>query len=55
MMTPLSLSVVNRKAPYHVECDEVTGSYDFITDYGVQISIDFDEDYMITSSVSYQV
>ena len=52
MITPLSISKINKKADYSVERDEITGSYDFTTDYGVQISIDFDDDFMITSSVS---
>ena len=55
MITPLSISEINKKADYSVERDEITGSYDFTTDYGVQISIDFDDDFMITSSVSYQL
>ena len=55
MITPLSISEINKKADYSVERDEITGSYDFTTDYGVQFSIDFDDDFMITSSVSYQL
>ena len=38
MIHPLSLDNINRKAPYKVELDEMTGSYDFVTHCGVQIS-----------------
>ena len=35
--------------------DSVTGSYDFVTDSGVHITVYFDEDLMITSGTSYQL
>lgn len=54
-MNALSIDRINTKAPYQVEKDEVTGSYDFVTDSGVHITMYFDEDYMITSGLSYQL
>ena len=54
-MNALSIDRINTKAPYQVEMDEVTGSYDFVTDSGVHITMYFDEDYMITSGLSYQL
>lgn len=55
MINPLSVERINTVAPYKVEMDLVTGSYDFVTDYGVHITIYFDEDLMITSGISYQL
>lgn len=54
-MNALSIDRINTRAPYPVEKDEVTGSYDFVTDSGVHITMYFDEDYMITSGLSYQL
>ena len=54
-MNALSIDRINTQAPYQVEKDEVTGSYDFVTDSGVHITMYFDEDYMITSGLSYQL
>ena len=54
-MNALSIDRINTKAPYQVEMDEVTGSYDFVTDSGVHITMYFDEDYMIISGLSYQL
>ena len=54
-MNALSIDRINAKAPYQVEKDEVTGSYDFVTDSGVHITVYFDEDFMITSGLSYQL
>lgn len=55
MIHPLSLDNINRKAPYKVELDEMTGSYDFVTHCGVQISIAFENDFLIQTDVSYQL
>lgn len=55
MIIPLSLDSINRKAPYLVEQDCITGSYDFVTDAGVQISMDFQDDFLIQSDTSYQL
>ena len=54
-MNALSIDRINAKTPYQVEKDEVTGSYDFVTDSGVHITVYFDEDFMITSGLSYQL
>lgn len=40
MIDNLSLAEINSQAPYTVERDEMTGSYDFVTASGVQITID---------------
>lgn len=55
MIAELSLAKINSQAPYIVERDEITGSYDFVTAAGVQITIDFDDDFMISSGTSYQL
>ena len=55
MINALSVERINKVAPYKVEIDLVTGSYDFVTDSGVHITIYFDEDLMITSGTSYQL
>ena len=55
MINALSIERINAIAPYMVEKDEVTGSYDFATASGVHISIYFDMDWMITSGPSYQL
>ena len=55
MINALSVDRINTVAPYKVEMDSVTGSYDFVTDSGVHITIYFDEDLMITSGLSYQL
>ena len=55
MINALSVERINIVAPYKVEIDPVTGSYDFVTDTGVHITIYFDEDLMITSGTSYQL
>lgn len=55
MINLLSLDVINKEAPYKVDWDEITGSYDFVTSYGVQISVDFEEDFLIQSDTSYQL
>ncbi len=55
MINALSIERINSLAPYKVEVDSVTGSYDFVTDSGVHITIYFDEDLMITSGTSYQL
>lgn len=55
MINTLSLDIINKKAPYKVEWDEVTGSFDFVTGYGVRISVDFEEDFLIQSDTSYQL
>ena len=55
MISQLSIERINADAPYKVEKDEVTGSYDFVTDVGVHITIYFDEDFMITTGESYQL
>ena len=52
MISQLSIERINADAPYKVEKDEVTGSYDFVTDVGVHITIYFDEDFMITTGES---
>ena len=43
MINALSIERINSLAPYKVEVDSVTGSYDFVTDSGVHITIYFDE------------
>lgn len=55
MMNLLSLDNINSEAPYKVERDEVTGSYDFVTSNGVQISVYFEDDFLIQSDISYQL
>ncbi len=55
MINALSVERINTVAPYKVEMDSLTGSYDFVTDNGVHITIYFDEDLMITSGASYQL
>lgn len=55
MINPLSLDRINKKAPYKVEWDKVTGSFDFVTGHGVRISVDFEEDFLIQSDISYQL
>ena len=55
MIAELSLAKINSQAPYIVERAEITGSYDFVTAAGVQITIDFDDDFMISSGTSYQL
>lgn len=55
MINPLSLDIINKKAPYKVEWDEVTGAFDFVTGHGVRISVDFEEDFLIQSDTSYQL
>ena len=55
MINALSVERINTVAPYKVEMDSVTGSYDFVTDSGVHITVYFDEDLMITSGTSYQL
>jgi hypothetical protein len=42
-------------APYVVSIDDVSGSFRFITDFGVEITIDFMEDDLLTSEESYQI
>ena len=37
MINALSVERINIVAPYKVEIDPVTGSYDFVTDTGVHI------------------
>lgn len=55
MINELSIEQINSKAPYQVEKDEETGSYDFFSDSGAHITVFFDEDFMITSGESYQL
>lgn len=55
MINLLSTEIINKKAPYKVDWDEVTESYDFVTNYGVQISVYFEEDFLIQSDTSYQL
>lgn len=55
MIHPLSVERINTNAPYKVERDEVTGSYDFVTYARVHISVYFDVDYMMSSGLSYQL
>ena len=43
MINALSVERINSVAPYKVEVDSVTGSYDFVTDSGVHITIYFDQ------------
>ena len=43
MINALSVERINSVAPYKVEVDPVTGSYDFVTDSGVHITIYFDQ------------
>ncbi|MDO5526732.1 MAG: DUF6169 family protein [Prevotella sp.] len=33
----------------------MTGSFDFVTGHGVRISVDFEEDFLIQSDISYQL
>lgn len=55
MINLLSIEIINKKAPYKVDWDEVTESYDFVTNYGVRISVYFEEDFLIQSDTSYQL
>lgn len=55
MINQLSLDIINKEAPYKVYRDEVTESYDFVTSYGVRISVDFEDDILIQADVSYQL
>lgn len=55
MINPLSLDTINIEAPYKVERDEVTGTYDFVTNSGVHIAVDFEDDFLIQSATSYQL
>ncbi|MGN1267508.1 MAG: hypothetical protein ACI4UH_06185 [Dorea sp.] len=52
MINALSVERINAVAPYKVEMDLLTGSYDFVTDFGVHITIYFDEDMMITLHIT---
>ena len=55
MMNALSLDAINAKASYIVERDEETGTFGFVTDSGVEIVIDFMDDDLIQTDVSYQL
>jgi hypothetical protein len=55
MMNELSLFAINEKAPYHVLKGELVGSFRFFTDNGVQYSVDFIPDDLITEGESYQL
>lgn len=55
MINQLSVEQINVTAPYRVDRDVVTGSYDFVTETDVHISVFFDDDFMITRGVSYQL
>lgn len=55
MINELSLDDINRVAPYRVTRNAQTKAYNFVTDYEVNIFIDFDEDFMIQSGESYQL
>lgn len=54
VITPLSLENINAASPYLVRLGGVTGTYEFITDSGVEIGIGFIEDDMVRSTISYQ-
>jgi len=55
VINELSIERINAKAPYQVERDMVTDSYDFITESDVHITVYFDDDFMISSGLSYQL
>jgi hypothetical protein len=55
MKKSVSLKAINAMAPYVVSIDDVSGSFRFITDFGVEITIDFMEDDLLTSEESYQI
>lgn len=55
MIKPLSIERINANAPYIVTRDEITESYDFVTDFSVHITIYFDENLMISSGPSCQL
>jgi hypothetical protein len=55
MIIPLSVDIINSKAPYEVSRGETVFSYCFTTDYNVDYSIDFIEDDLISSNESYQL
>lgn len=55
MMDNLSLDEINKLAPYRVTQNVTTKAYYFVTDYEVNISVAFDDDFMIQSGESYQL
>ena len=55
MMNTLSLDAINVKALYRVEFDDKAGTFCFVTDNGVEIVVDFMDDDLIHTDVSYQL
>lgn len=51
----ISVDEINAHAPYHVDIDAKSGALGFVTDSGVDIVVDFMEDDLILSDVSYQL
>lgn len=54
-MNALSLQLINTYSPYKVDVGESKASYGFSTDYGVDYSIDFVPDDLISSDESCQL
>ena len=40
----IDVSLINKRAPYHVNATDNINNLDFVTDYGVQYIVGFDKD-----------
>lgn len=40
----IDVSMINKRAPYHVNAMDANNNIDFVTDYGVQYIVGFDKD-----------
>lgn len=40
----IDVSMINKRAPYHVNATDANNNIDFVTDYGVQYIVGFDKD-----------
>ncbi len=50
----IDVSMINKRAPYHVNATDANNNIDFVTDYGVQYIVGFDKDDTSLSFVTYQ-
>lgn len=55
VINPLSLDVINSKAPYHVWMSDIDGSFKFLSDANIVFVVDFMVDDLITSGNTYQL
>lgn len=55
VMTPLSVDNINSHSPYRVWISEIDGSFRFVSDVNIEFAVDFMEDDLLKSALSFQL